>query len=349
MPNPQLAAPRIVGLSAEDEQMLSGGLSREDEEKPSGLPTPGSFSPRRYDSQSSDALSMNRYIGGPPTGQSTGYANPPVYPQQSASPNAASINQEKAARTAMDDLTLGVHSMSVEDDYSRTGTMYPPTSVNQQTTLVSQPAVTTIRAAPDVQLPQQHYGGYDLPPRVSKYSEYTGYYARQPTSEYSYSYDTYRSGNPDPAMYGTPLPGGSPTPPSTVYPSLVPQSMPHAAADIHRQPSGVFYDYASSARHANSPYFYAGQPVIFHSPAPAPQSPMQSSAIIGSVPMPMGNKKLGMQVCILPDISLSIMSNLLLSSISSSEWYTPPCVMQPLLLTPRCTVLLWTTAVNSKW
>ncbi|KAG7092474.1 hypothetical protein E1B28_008826 [Marasmius oreades] len=160
------------------------------------------------------------------------------------------------ASSVVDDLSLAIRGMAVEDEFTvnreHGQPMHPPIQVNQG---------TLPRLAPSLVQPRLPYGAYP---------NYYPPVARDPYPEYSYSYDAYR-GPSDPSLYGTTASGNASAPPmfhgaNVGPPNLTLNPMP----DLHRQQhQNVFYDYGSSRAPQSQFYYPPHQPMMYPPTAPS--------------------------------------------------------------------------------
>ena len=277
-----LSAPRIVGLSHEDDKRLGDEGERSNKGS--------SFSPQRFDN---GAKSVS------PT-RSGGFVTSSPFPPQPAALPAHSTNSQATFdgsqnASNVDELSLGLRGMAVEDEYGAGHTAMPYRAHQPSQGAPPGPQIPQIR--PPIQLQQQ-------PPRPSygtyPQADYSAYYAtgapgrEQFTVEYPYGYDSYRNTSDPTAMYGSapaPNPAASP---GGLYPSVSSQTIhPHTHPDMHRSPSGVFYEYNSAARATGSQFFYP-QAMVYHQPPPA-HSPMSNPQLTAVAAASLNDKKRELQ------------------------------------------------------
>lgn len=224
------------------------------------------FSPQRFDNGATKSASPTR---------SAGYITSSPFPAQSAALPVHGTNSQanydgNQSTSSVDELSLGLRGMAVEDDYGA-GQAVISFRTQQSHSVPPGPQTSQVRPPLPVQ-PQPPRPGYGAYPQA----DYSAYYATaapgrdQFAVEYSYGYDTYRNSSDPTAMYGSapaPNPAASP---GGLYPSI--SSHPHP--DMHRSPSGVFYEYNGAARATGSQFFYTPhQAMVYHPPPPA-HSPM---------------------------------------------------------------------------
>ena len=277
-----LSAPRMVGLGHEDDKRLGDDGERSNKGS--------SFSPQRFDK---GAKSVS------PTRSGGFAASSPFAPQSVAlpvhGPNSQGTFDVPQSTSNVDELSLGLRGMAVEDDYGASQTAMHYRAHQAAQGIPTGPQIPQNR--PPIPLQQQPpRPGYGTYPQA----DYSAYYAtgapgREPFAvEYPYGYDSYRNTTDPTTMYGSaPAPNPAPSP-GGLYPSVSPQAIhPHAHPEMHRSPSGVFYDYNGAARATGSQFFYP-QAMVYHPPPPT-HSPMSNPQLTAVAAASLNDKKRELQ------------------------------------------------------
>lgn len=233
------------------------------------------FSPQRYDGSNRDSNSPSRYPAISPTRPSYG-----AFGAQQINPQASSQNggydAVQSVSLVENELSNALRGMAVEEDFALQQSAY------RQPQLAPTPGIgghgPHVRAIPQAQPSRAPFNGFPQP-------EFSAYYTGP-----SYAYDAYRA-TADPGLYGS-SPALAAAAASGLYPGMAAQTLHHAVADIHGQASGLFYEYAGTAR-PGSQFFYPTQPIMFHTPP-------SLSAIPGASPTPLTDKKRDSQVGVVP-------------------------------------------------
>lgn len=256
--------------------------------------TKSSFSPQRFDNSAGKTAS-------PVKGTVYGPSSP--FPAQTTTlnshTNGGQIVFDSLHSVPVDDLSLGLRNLAVEDEYRQNqgapvyrAPQQPPSAPHAQGLPIPQIRAPHIQPPPPrpayPAYPQGEYGSY-YPPAHPGREQFPGV-------EYSYGYE-YRATNEPAALYASPPPAPAMGQPSgALYPQAQPVHPGHAHADMHRTPSGVFYEYSGAPRPSGSPYFYpAPQPMVFH-PAPPAHSPLPNHSLAHVLPAGLQDKKREMQV-----------------------------------------------------
>ncbi|KAF8590608.1 hypothetical protein K439DRAFT_1329920, partial [Ramaria rubella] len=281
-----LSVPRKVGLGHEEEKRMLDEGDRSNKGP--------SFSPQRFENGGVKSASPTR-TGGFVT-SSPFPTQPPTLPVHGN--NAQSSYDSSQNTPNVDELSLGLRGMVVEDDYaSGQAAGYRVPHHTQGALPLPGPPVPQIRPPPQMQPqpPRPTYGTYPQ-------ADYSAYYAtgapgrEQFTVEYSYGYDSYRNTSDPTAMYGSaPAPNAVPSP-GGMYPSVSPQTMhPHAHPDMHRNPPGVFYEYNGTARPSGSQYFYPPHQAMVYHPPPPTHSSMPNPQLTAVAAASLNDKKRELQ------------------------------------------------------
>ncbi|PAV23257.1 ARM repeat-containing [Pyrrhoderma noxium] len=233
----------------------------------------------RIDGQSPGVKSASRY-GSVPSPTAVGFSSNVQYGSQTN----GNSNFES---TSVDDLTMGLRSMSVGDEYNNQGSYRPSGNMPQ-------PQNAPPIRGPQMMQPHQaraSFGGY------TPQGDYSAYYAGPSGVDYAYGY----SSNSDATIYGSPAPANATPQNGNVY-GMTTSAVHPVHADMRQ--AGMYYDFGGSARPPASQYFYQAQPML-HYAAAAPHSPMQSTAISQMPPASLTDKKRELQYAIQQQQQLS--------------------------------------------
>lgn len=135
-----------------------------------------------------------------------------------------------AGGTSVDDLSMALRGMAVEDDYGAR-------SAQQQG-----PSTGAARTQP----PRGPYGNF--------VQDYQGYYSNTSGMDYSYGY----AGSVDPNSYASPVMTQA-SPAASMYSA---QGMMNSVVDMPRAQTGVFYDFSGS-RPPASQFYYPAQAMMY--------------------------------------------------------------------------------------
>jgi pumilio RNA-binding family len=170
------------------------------------------------------------------------------------------------------ELSLGLRGMVVEEDH--VNGQYRQPHASPQANGVSH----QVRPPPMVQ-GRTPYGSY---PQADYPSYYNNGAPRDPYMDYGYGYST----PADPSLY-TSSAGMNNTSSASVYPGVSQQALhPNGSAG---QQSGMYYDYAASARSPSQYYYPAHQPMMY--PTMPSLSPMLTPQLSAAAPTGIPDKK----------------------------------------------------------
>ncbi|KAG7452473.1 uncharacterized protein BT62DRAFT_860382, partial [Guyanagaster necrorhizus] len=206
----------------------------------------GQISPQRYDGTLGKDSNSSRYAS------ATSPTKAFVASNYSAQPSAPAGFDSMQKASSVDDLSLTLRSMAVEDDF---------TVQTRQLGGPSQPAPSQLRGP--IAMPQGR-GPYPSFPQP----DYSGFYpnaaGRDSFVEYPYAYGAAPS---DPSLYASPhLANTAPT----IFPG---HQAFNGMADI-RQQSAMFYDYSVN-RPPGSHFYYPAPQAMMYPPAHSPMIPPQ--------------------------------------------------------------------------
>lgn len=225
-------------------------------------------SSQRFDKE---AATSTRFSAGSSPSKTSG-----TFTTTFAGPTPAAVSAVSTPSTAHaeHDLTAGLRNISLDDEYTTSGTYRAggPAGVTPS----GVPAVAA-SAAPPARgpAPPTHGAGPRPGPGfnggfVQPADFYYGGNAPVDAFNAFNTYDSYRS-TPDPSLYGSP-------PPTSLYPT--PQTM--VAHDLQRSPSAMYFDYSSQGRPPPSPYYYPSpQAMMYHR---GPHSPIPPPITLGQPP-----------------------------------------------------------------